>query len=58
MSKVDLNTALRLAEALEEMMRWQVRNVNCWNNSAYDNAHRVLEQFRNDYVVVKMKVCE
>lgn len=39
-------------------MRWQVKNVNCWNNSAYDNAYRTLEAFCKDYVVVKMKVRE
>ena len=31
-----------LEEALKELMAWQVKNVNAWNNSAYDNAHRVL----------------
>jgi len=58
MSKVDLNAALRLADALEEIMHWQVKNVSCWNNSAYDNAHRALEQFRKDYIVVNIKVRE
>lgn len=32
------NEALR--EALEGVMRWQVKNVEVWNNSAYDNAYR------------------
>ena len=31
-----------LVEALEELMRWQVKNVKVWNNSAYDNASRAL----------------
>lgn len=31
-----------LIDALQELMAWQVKNVHCWNNSAYDNAAKVL----------------
>jgi len=33
-----------LVDALEELMRWQAKNVKCWHNSAYDNAARVLKK--------------
>ena len=33
-----------LAEALEDLMSWQVKNVKRWHNSAYDNAARVLKK--------------
>jgi hypothetical protein len=33
-----------LAEALEELMSWQVKNVKRWHNAAYDNAARVLKK--------------
>jgi hypothetical protein len=33
-----------LRDALEELMEWQVKNVKVWNNSAYDNASRVMAQ--------------
>ena len=28
-----------LVDALDCLMKWQVKNVQVWNNSAYDNAH-------------------
>ena len=31
-----------LVEALKYMMEWQVKNVNKWHNSAYDNAIEAL----------------
>jgi hypothetical protein len=31
-----------LVEAIEMLMRWQVKNVDKWHNSAYDHAHRTL----------------
>ena len=34
-----------LAEAMRELMEWQVKNVHCWHNGAYDNAHRALAAF-------------
>lgn len=33
-----------LTEALKNIMKWQVKNVDKWHNSAYDDAHRVLER--------------
>lgn len=33
-----------LAEALEDLMSWQVKNVKRWHNAAYDNAARVLKK--------------
>lgn len=33
-----------LLEALELLMRWQVKNVNCWSNTAYDDAARVIKR--------------
>jgi len=32
----------QMREALEGMMRWQVKNVKVWNNPAYDIAHEAL----------------
>ena len=31
-----------LLEALQELMEWQVKNVKVWDNSAYDNAAKVV----------------
>ena len=33
-----------LIEALKYMMEWQVKNVDKWHNSAYDNAAAVLDK--------------
>ena len=35
-------SAPELMEALQELMAWQVKNVNKWNNPSYDNAARVI----------------
>lgn len=35
-----------LADALEELMEWQVKHVKRWHNSAYDNASRALAAYR------------
>lgn len=32
--------------AMEQLMKWQVKNVKKWHNHAYDNAHHVLEKFK------------
>lgn len=34
--------APELLEALEQLMRWQVKNVDVWHNPAYDYAHAVI----------------
>lgn len=33
-----------LEEALQYLMKWQVKNVTVWHNSAYDHASRVLSK--------------
>ena len=33
-------------EALEQLMRWQVKNVHVWNNSSYDNADNKAKALR------------
>ena len=45
-----------LVEALEELMRWQVKNVKVWNNSAYDNASRALANAKASQPLSKEKV--
>lgn len=42
---------LRLAEATKDLMQWQVKNVNKWNNPAYDNAVKLLKELglNNNY---------
>lgn len=42
LSAIESQPVNELVEALEELMRWQVKNVKVWNNSAYDNASRAL----------------
>ena len=39
--------AIKLAiEALENLMRWQVKNVHVWHNSAYDQADVAVERLK------------
>jgi hypothetical protein len=42
MNKNERQECQELREVTEDLMDWQVKNVNVWNNRAYDNASRVL----------------
>ena len=33
-----------LADALRELMEWQIKNVQAYSNPPYDRAHRLLER--------------
>lgn len=34
-----------LKEAMEGLMKWQVKNVSCWSNPAYDHCARVMDKY-------------
>lgn len=43
-----INHVDKLADALEDLMRWHVENVNVIHHPAYDHAHSVLKAYRGE----------
>lgn len=42
-----------LIDAMEQLMAWQVKNVDRWHNRAYDHAHDVLTKFKTAHGIKK-----
>lgn len=37
-----------LADALEDLMKWHVKNVDIWHHPVYDSASRAIKNYRGE----------